>query len=102
MSIGPALGGILYSVSWAQFIFSIHSYVNKGLRFKIFTAHECYKSSQVISCINVELKTNVLETSSVSIITNPDDGDRASLRTLVFDATLMWLIAQEDFFTKVI
>jgi hypothetical protein len=37
------------------------------------------KSSQAISCFNVELKTNVSEISSISVIKGniaPDDGDR--------------------------
>jgi hypothetical protein len=67
------------------------------------------KSSRAISRVNVELKTNVSETSSVSIIRvrdtdrdrdpDPDDGHRASLRNLVFNSTLTRLIAREDFIT---
>jgi hypothetical protein len=37
------------------------------------------KFSEAISCTNVWLKNNVWETSSVSIIINPDDEERASL-----------------------
>jgi hypothetical protein len=64
--------------------------MKRDVRFKTFTAHECYKSSRAISRVNIESKTNVSETSSVSIIraslalTNSDDGDRASLRKVDF------------------
>jgi hypothetical protein len=51
------------------------------------------KSSWAISLVNVESKTNVSETSS-------GNGDRLVFKTLIFDSTLTWLIAQEDFITN--
>jgi hypothetical protein len=46
------------------------------LRFETFTTYECFKPARAISRVDVELKTNVSETTSVSIIrdTDADDG----------------------------
>jgi hypothetical protein len=54
------------------------------------------KCSWSISCISVQLKTKVFETNSVTII-RVDDGHRRSLQNVIFNRTLMWLIARENF-----
>jgi hypothetical protein len=48
-----------------------------------------------ISRLNVELKTNVSETSSVFLMMETE----LVFETLVFDSTLTRLIAREDFIT---
>jgi hypothetical protein len=74
------------------------------IRFETFTAYECFKPSRAISRVNVDLKTDVSETTSVSIIgdTDADDGDKASLRNVGFYSKLTRLIAREDFITEML
>jgi hypothetical protein len=70
------------------------------------------KSSLAISHVNVELKTNVSEISSVFIIRVDVGSDHMPLylstllmetnkisETLVFNSTLTWLIARENYST---
>jgi hypothetical protein len=52
------------------------------VRLEIFTANECYKILSGDQPVNAELKTNVSETESVSIIRV--NRDRASLRNAGF------------------
>jgi hypothetical protein len=63
------------------------------------------KSFWVISSVNAELKTNISQTSSISITrvdvnNNPDNGDR-NLEMLVFKSATTRLIAQEYFSTHI-
>jgi hypothetical protein len=65
------------------------------------------KSSRTISRVNLESKTKVSETSSVSISVRNDQNPLTLMmetklvsETLVFDSTLTRLIAREDFITE--
>jgi hypothetical protein len=58
------------------------------------------KSSRAINHVNVELKTNVSEISSVSIATLMMETAEIS-ETLISNSTLTWLIAPEEFSTVI-
>jgi hypothetical protein len=53
------------------------------------------KSSQAISRVNVDLKTNV---SEISIIRMTET--EMIFKTSIFNSTLTWLIAQDDYSTR--
>jgi hypothetical protein len=62
------------------------------------------QSSRAISSLNVESKPTFRRLAlspylGLMMETQLDDGDRASLRNVVFDSTLTRLIAREDLIT---
>jgi hypothetical protein len=87
-----------WNVSPATFIFSESAYIKLIDLLTSQSRENVLKTSLAISRVNVELKINVSEISSVLIIrVDPDHGDRDDLWNVGFWSTLTRLIVGEDF-----